>query len=107
MEQRTSLYNTTQGKRDILSTKPGTKRFMFVRVNDEKDVFQELWGRQNFENVMHFTLAEVRREGDEAFSLSKNEFTAFFGLCMLHGALKGRDKSLGMKNIGVLSFEKL
>ena len=48
-----------QGKRNILSTKPGTKRFILACVNDEKDVFQELWGHQNFENVMHFTLAEA------------------------------------------------
>ena len=32
-----------QEKRNILSTKPGTKRFILARVNDEKDVFQELW----------------------------------------------------------------
>ena len=48
-----------QGKRNILSTKPGTKRFILARVNDENDVFQELWGHQNFENVMHFSLAEA------------------------------------------------
>ena len=48
-----------QGKRNILSTKPGTKRFILARVNDKKDVFQELYGHQNFENVMHFTLAEA------------------------------------------------
>ena len=83
-----------QRKRNILSTKPGTKRFILARVNDEKDVFQELWGHQNFENVMHFTLAEARREGDEAFSLSKDEFTAFFGLYILRGVLKGRDEPL-------------
>ena len=83
-----------QGKRNILSTKPGTKRFILARVNDEKDVFQELWGHQNFENVMHFTLAEARREGDEAFFLSKDEFTAFFGLYIRRGVLKGRDKPL-------------
>ena len=83
-----------QRKRNILSTKPGTKRFILARVNDEKDVFQELWGHQNFENVMHFALAEARREGDEAFSLSKDEFTAFFGLYILRGVLKGRDESL-------------
>ena len=82
-----------QGKRNILSTKPGTKRFIFAGVNDEKDVFQELWGHQNFENVMHFTLAEARRE-DEAFFLSKDEFTAFFGLYILRGVLKGRDEPL-------------
>ena len=67
-----------QGKRNILITKPGTKRFILARVNDKKDVFQELWRHPNFENVMHFTLAEARREGDKAFSLPKNEFTAFF-----------------------------
>ena len=83
-----------QGKRNILSTKPGTKRFILARVNDEIDVFQELWGHQNSENVMHFTLAEARREGDKAFSLSKDEFTAFFGLCILRGVLKGRDEPL-------------
>ena len=94
MEQRISLYNGRQGKRNILSTKPGTMRFILARVNDEKDVFQELWGHQNFENVMHFTLTEARREGDEAFSLSKDEFTAFFGLYILRGVLKGRDKPL-------------
>ena len=43
---------------------------------------------------MHFTLAEARREGFEAFSLSKDEFTAFFGLYILRGVLKGRDKPL-------------
>ena len=32
-----------QGKRNIISTKPGTKRFILARVNDEKDMFQELW----------------------------------------------------------------
>jgi len=83
-----------QGKRNIISTKPGTKRFILARVNDEKDVFQELWGHQNFENVMHFTLAEAQRQEDEAFSLSKNELTAFFGLCILRGVLKGRDEPL-------------
>ena len=83
-----------QGKRNILSTKPGTKRFILARVNDEKDVFQKLWGHQNFENVMHFTLAEVRREEDEAFFLSKDKFAAFFGLYILRGVLKGRDKPL-------------
>ena len=82
-----------QGKRNILSTKPGTKQFIFARVNDEKNVFQELWGHQNFENVMHFTLAEARRE-DEAFFLSKVKFTAFFGLYILRGVLKGRDEPL-------------
>ena len=83
-----------QGKRNILSAKPGTKRFILACVNDEKDKFQELWGHQNFENVMHFTLAETRREGDEAFSLSKDEFTAFFGLCILRDVLKGKDEPL-------------
>ena len=43
---------------------------------------------------MHFTLAEARREGDEAFFLSKDEFTAFFGLFILRGVLKGRDEPL-------------
>ena len=94
MEQKTSLYNRTSGKKNILSTKPGTKRFILARVNDKKDVFQELWGHQNFENLLHFTLAKARREGDEAFFLSKDEFTAFFGLYILRGVLKGRDGSL-------------
>ena len=57
-------------------------------------MFQELWGHQNFENVMHFTLAEARRKEDEAFPLSKDEFTAFFGLYILCGVLKGRDEPL-------------
>ena len=83
-----------QGKRNILSTKPGTKRFILARVNDEKNVFQELWEHQNFENVMHFTLAEARREEEKAFSLSKDEFTAFFGLYILRGVLKGGDEPL-------------
>ena len=83
-----------QGKRNILSTKSGTKRFILARVNDKKDMFQELWGHQNFENVMHFTLAEARREEDEAFPLSKDAFTAFFGLCILRGVLKGRVETL-------------
>ena len=83
-----------QGKRNILSTKPGTKQFILACINDEKDVFQELWGHQNFENVMHFTLTEAQREGDEAFFLSKDEFTTFFGLYILRGVLKGRDKPL-------------
>ena len=48
-----------QGKRNILSTKPGTKRFILARVDKEKDVFQKLWKHQNFENVTHFTLAEA------------------------------------------------
>ena len=48
-----------QGKRSILSTKPGTKRFILAQAKDEKDVCQELWGHQNLENVMHFTLAEA------------------------------------------------
>ena len=50
-------------------------------------MFQELWGHQNFENVVHFTLAEAPRKGDEAFSLFKDEFTAFFGLCMSRNKL--------------------
>ena len=98
-----------QGKRNILSTKPGTKRFMLARVNDEKDVFQELWEHQNFENVTHFTLAEARREEDEAFFLSKDEFTAFFGLYILRGVLKGRDEPLFNfwdKEYGHLIFQK-
>ena len=57
-------------------------------------MFQELWGHQNFENVMHFTHAEAQREGDEAFFLSKDEFTAFFGLYIFRGVLKGRDEPL-------------
>ena len=57
-------------------------------------MFQELWGHQNFENVMHFTLAEALRDGGEAFSLSKDEFTAFFGLYILRGVLKGRNEPL-------------
>ena len=83
-----------QGKRNILSTKPRTKRFILSPVNGEKDVFQELCGHQNFENVMHFTLAEVQREGDKAFPLSKDEFTAFFYLCILRGVLEGSDEPL-------------
>ena len=43
---------------------------------------------------MHFTLAEACREGDGAFSLSKDEFLEFFVLCILRGVLKGRDKPL-------------
>ena len=73
-------------------------------------MFQELWGHQNFENVMHFALAEARREGDETFPLSKDEFTAFFGLYILRDVLKGRADPYsisGMKNMSVLSFEKL
>ena len=58
-----------QGKRIILRTKPGIKRFILALVNDGKDVFQELWEHQNFANVMHFSFAETRREGHEAFSL--------------------------------------
>ena len=83
-----------QGKRNILRTKRGTKRFILTRVNDEKDVFQELWGRQNLENVMHFSFAEARKEGDEALSLSKDKFTAFFGRYILRGVLKERDEPL-------------
>ena len=107
MEQRTSLYNRTSRKKNILSTKPGTKQFILAHVNDEKEVFQELWGHQNFENVMHFTLAEVQRERDEAFSLSKDEFTTFFGLYILRGVLKGRDEPLFNfwdKEYGLLIF---
>ena len=99
-----------QGKRNILNTKSSTKRFILTRVNDEKDVFQELWENQNFENVMHCTLAEALREGDEAFSLSQDEFTAFFGLCVLRGVLKGRDEPLlnfWDEEYGCLTFEKL
>ena len=94
MEQRTSLCNRTSGKKKYSQYETGTKRFILARVNNEKDVFQELWGHQNFENVMHFTLAEARTEGDEAFSLSKDEFTAFFGLYILRGVLKGRDEPI-------------
>ena len=67
---------------------------MLARVNDGIDVFQELWGHQNFENIMHNALAEKRRQGDGQFSLSKHELTAFFGLCMLRGVLKGRYEPL-------------
>ena len=66
-----------QGKRNILSTKPGTKRFILARVNDEKDMFQELWGHQNFENVMHFTVAEARKEEDEAFFCPRTSLPHF------------------------------
>ena len=69
-----------QSKRYILSTKPGTKRFTLACVNDENDVFQELWKHQNLKNVMHFTLAKARRGGDKAFSLSKDFFVQVYGI---------------------------
>ena len=75
---------------NVTSRKPGTKRFILAPVNDEKDVFQELWGHQIFENIMHFILAEAQRQGDEGFSLSKDELTAFLGQCML----KGKDEPI-------------
>ena len=43
---------------------------------------------------MHFILAEARRQGDGEFSLSKDELTAFLGLCILRGVLKGTDKPI-------------
>ena len=60
-------------------------------ANDKKDIFQELWEHQNFENVMNFTLAETQQQEDKAFSLSKDELNAFFGLCILRCMLKGSD----------------
>ena len=57
-----------QGKRNVISMKPGTELFILARVNDEKDVFQELWGHQILENIMHFILAKARRQGDGKFS---------------------------------------
>ena len=76
MEQRTPSTIGCQGKRNII-TKPGAKQFILTLGNDEKYVFQELWGHKNFENVMHFTLVEAQLQGDEEFSLSKDELTAF------------------------------
>ena len=57
-------------------------------------MFQELWGRQNLETVMHFSFAEARKEGDEALSLFKDKFTTFFGRYILRGVLKERDEPL-------------
>ena len=83
-----------RGRRNIISTKPGTKRFILARVNNEIDVFQELWGQKNIQNILKFTLSEAQRQGDVAFSLSKDELYAFLGLCILRGVLKGRDEPL-------------
>ena len=78
MEPRTPSATGHQERRNIISTKPGTMRFILACVNDKKDVFQELWGHQNFNNIMNFTLAEAQRQEDEAFSLSKKQVKCIF-----------------------------
>ena len=86
--------NGRASKRNIIKTRPGTKQFILARVDNAKDVFQELWGHRNIEHIMEFTIAEARRQGDSEFSLRKEELDAFFGLCLLRGVLKGRDEPL-------------
>ena len=57
-----------------------------------------------------FILAEARRQGDKEFCLSKDELTAFLGLCILGGVLKERDEpifNLLNEKYKRLSFEKL
>ena len=86
--------NGRTSKRNIIQTRPDTKQFFLARVDNAKDVFQELWGHRNIDHIMKFTIAEARRQGDSNFSLRNKELEAFFGLCLLQGVLKGRDEPL-------------
>ena len=81
-------------RRNIIRTRPGTKQFIFARVDTVLDVCKELWGDQNLECILRFTKAEVLRKGNTNFSISKQELDAFFGLCLLRGVFKGRNEPL-------------
>ena len=67
MSQKIPSITGQQERRNITRRKPGTKRFVLARVMI--DVFSYLWGYQNFQTVITFTLAGVKRQGDEAFLL--------------------------------------
>ena len=84
---RTSRHN-------IMRTRPRTKQFIFPRVSTVLGVFKELWGHQNFECILRFTIAEALRQGNTTFSISRQELDAFIGLCLLRGVLKGRNEPL-------------
>ncbi|CAK8681857.1 unnamed protein product [Clavelina lepadiformis] len=64
----------------------GTKPFFLARVDNAKDVFQELWGQKNIDHIMEYTIAEARRQRDSKFSSRNEELQAFSG----QGVLKGR-----------------
>ena len=51
-ENRPPNADGRTSRRNIIRTRPGTKQFLLSRVDTILDVFKELWGHQNFENIL-------------------------------------------------------
>ena len=70
--------NGRASKRNIIKTRPGTKQFILARVDNSKDMFQELLDHKNVDYILEFTITKARRQGDSKFSFRKKELKAFF-----------------------------
>ena len=81
-------------RRNIVKTPGGTKRFLLARVDNPIDVFCELFDLDSLEKNCERTIEEARRQNDENFFISVDEFKAFLGLAILRGVLKGRNEPL-------------
>jgi len=65
-------------------------------------------GPQHDDHILEFTITEARWHGDSEFSLRKEVFETFFGLCFLCGVLKvwdGLPTICGRHNKDDLSFQ--
>ena len=80
--------------RNVIRHNPGVTRFMMNRVDEEKDIFLELFGRNWIRHIRDFTIAEARKQGNDNFSLTDEELLSFIGLSIIRGVLKGKNEPL-------------
>lgn len=81
-------------RRNIIRQRGGSKQFIQARVDSVSDIFHELFGHDVVEIIHKHTLEEARRQGDESFSLTQDEISAFLGLSIIRGVFKGRGEPL-------------
>ena len=79
-ESQTSNSSVTTSRRNIIQTRPETKKFTLAQEDMALDIFKELWDHENFEFILEYTKAEAIRQGNHEFYINKPELHAFFGL---------------------------
>ena len=86
--------NSRVPPKNILRHRGGPKQFILTKVNDEMDIFHELFGPSTLESILKNTLAEAKRQGFKDFTLTLDELTAFLGLAIIRGVTKGKNEPL-------------
>lgn len=86
--------NGRRSSKNILRHRGGSKQFILSRIDDELDIFSELFGPNTLESIRNYTLAEANRQGIDDFTLTMDELQAFLGLAIIRGVTKGKNEPL-------------